>query len=128
MQETFPIAESDIEELVSNAVTNVFDTMLDMKASLTGSMSVEKQSYHLSKVLPIEPSQALITGTVGFIGNLTGIIYIFMELPFAIDATCKLLDLDIEDVEADDSETVNDAIGELTNMICLLYTSDAADE
>lgn len=128
MQETFPISEQAVEELAKNAVTKVFDTMLEIQPTLTGSMSVENQTYHLSKVLPIKPSQLLITGTVGFVGDFAGIIYIFMEMPFAIKATCKLLDMEADEVEADDCETVNDAIGEITNMIVGSFKNELSEK
>lgn len=124
MQQTFPISDPELEALASNAINSVFNTMLDKTAVIKDVIKISDESHHGSLSLPIESGLPIIAGTVGFLGNLTGIIYIFLELPLALEATCKLLDLEAGDIDADDHELVNDAIGELTNMIVGTFKND----
>ncbi|MCH6255882.1 chemotaxis protein CheX [Puniceicoccaceae bacterium K14] len=128
MQQTFPINDKDLEALANNALTTVFDTMLDTKVSLNESIILESESYNKGLVLPLDTTQPLVTGTVGFIGKLTGIIYIFMNLPFAEKLTCKLLDMEPDDLDSESTETVNDALGELTNMIVGTFKNELSDK
>ncbi|MDQ8201546.1 chemotaxis protein CheX [Pelagicoccus sp. SDUM812003] len=128
MQQTFPISDQELEALSSNAINSVFNTMLDKTAVIKKVIKVDEQTCVEGIQLPVDASAPMIAGTVGFIGNLTGIMYIFMELPLAMEATCKLLDLDEDDIGAEDHELVNDAIGELTNMIVGTFKNDLSNK
>lgn len=128
MQQTFPISDQELEALATNAINSVFNTMLDRTAVVTETLKIDRDSGSGSVKLPMDPGTPMIAGTVGFIGNLTGIMYIFMELPLAMEATCKLLDLEPEDIGTEDHELVNDAIGELTNMIVGTFKNDLSNK
>lgn len=122
MQQTFPISDPELEALASNAINSVFTTMLGKTARLTEMIKVGEMDGPLR--LPFDAAQPMIAGTVGFLGNLTGIMYIFMDLPLAVKVTSVLLDLSIDEIEMEDHESVNDAIGELTNMIVGTFKND----
>lgn len=92
-----------IEELTRQAVKEVFDGMLSMKVS-DGPPTP----------LPNDAAGQII-GSVGFIGKATGVIHIYAGLGFATVITSRMLGL--AESEIDSSEMVNDAIGELSNMI-----------
>ena len=124
MQNVFPITDTELETIAIGAVSNVFSTMLDTEASLVLSTEVNKQDYGNGFKLPLDTDQILIAGTVGFIGKLTGVIYIFMDLPMALNFTGRLLDLTPDEIESEGHETVNDAIGELTNMVTGAFKND----
>lgn len=128
MQQTFPITDSELEALATNAINSVFNTMLDRNAVIDEVMKLDSESFEAGVSLPIDDTQPMIAGTVGFLGNLTGIMYIFMELPFAMEATCKMLDLEPEEIGIEDHELVNDAIGELTNMIVGTFKNDLSNK
>ena len=128
MQQTFPISDPELEALAVNAVSSVFNTMLNTSTSLQSTMNLDEETSQYDAKLPIDTNQTLITGTVGFIGKMTGIIYIFMDLPLAMNATCRMLDLEPEDIESEGHETVNDAIGEMTNMIVGTFKNDLSNK
>jgi len=128
MPETFPISDQEIEALATNAVGSVFGTMLDAKILLKGQKAIAPETREVCVSLPGEESGAMITGTVGFIGSMTGIIYIYMGMPLAMKATSRLLGLDAEDIESEGHETVNDAVGELTNMIVGAFKNDLSEK
>lgn len=128
MQQTFPITEVELEALANNSIDSVFSTMLDRSASIKQVIQVDENTDTVGMQLPVDANTPMIAGTVGFLGNLTGIIYIFMELPLAIEATCKLLDMEAHEITSDDHELVNDAIGELTNMIVGTFKNDLSNK
>lgn len=128
MQQTFPISDPELEALAVNAVSSVFNTMLNTSTSLVSAMKLDEDSSEYGTKLPIDTDQTLITGTVGFIGKMTGIIYIFMDLPLAMNSTCRMLDLEPDDIECEGHETVNDAVGEMTNMIVGTFKNDLSNK
>ena len=76
----------------------------------------------LSMEVNPEPSSPLtpdpdgqIIGSVGFIGEATGIIYLYAGMGFARVITSRLLGF--PESEVDPGEMVTDAIGELSNMV-----------
>jgi len=56
-----------------------------------------------------------VAGTVGITGALTGMVYFYSSATFARRMTCSLLSMKEHEIEG--NEMVNDAIGELTNML-----------
>ena len=56
-----------------------------------------------------------VAGGVGFGGDVTGVESIVVTTDFAREITCRLLG--ISDSDIDNESMVNDAIGELANMV-----------
>jgi chemotaxis protein CheX len=56
-----------------------------------------------------------LVGTVGFAGHLQGLLCLHFSPPFAQEMTAMMLGMEPGDVE--EFEDINDAIGELTNII-----------
>lgn len=93
----------EIDALTREAVREVFQKMLSMEVNPEAPT-------------PLEPdADGQIIGSVGFIGEATGIIYLYADLSFARVITGRLLGL--EEAEVDTGEMVTDAIGELSNMV-----------
>ncbi|MCC6233737.1 MAG: chemotaxis protein CheX [Verrucomicrobiales bacterium] len=102
-----------LDELVTQAVARAFDTMLNVKvAAETSDATLWNGEPH-------------VAGSVGFIGKLTGVVYIYSSATFAREITGQLLGLKIEEIEGE--EMVNDAIGELTNMVVGQIKSQLSD-
>lgn len=93
----------DLEELVKAAVVEVFATMIGLQVQPEAPDS------------PAVTEGSTIAGAVGFIGRLTGVVYIYASVPFASRLTEKLLGLNPGEIDGD--EMVNDAMGELANMV-----------
>ena len=92
-----------VDELTRDAVKAVFQSMLSME------VNPEAPS-------PLEPDPAgQIIGSVGFIGEATGIIYLYASASFARVITSRMLG--IAEEEVDEGDMVTDAIGELCNMV-----------
>ena len=60
-------------------------------------------------------SEAHIAASVGFIGRMTGVVYIYANARFAARMTSLILRRPDNELEPD--EMVNDAMGEIANMI-----------
>jgi chemotaxis protein CheX len=92
-----------VDQLTQEAVKEVFQSMLSME------VNPEPPS-------PLAPDpDGQIIGSVGFIGEATGIIYLYASMGFARVITCRMLG--IGEAELDSGEMVTDAIGELSNMV-----------
>ncbi len=63
----------------------------------------------------INNSSQHIASSVGFIGRITGVIFIYSDDAFARVITSRMLGMDPKDVDED--AMVNDAMGELGNMV-----------
>jgi chemotaxis protein CheX len=94
---------SEIDELVKEAVKDVFSTMLGMNAEVDPKAD-QKQS-----------DEELISGAVGFTGKITGVVFINTVSRFAKQITSSMLGLSPDEIDGD--EMVNDTMGELANMI-----------
>ena len=103
MADVGPYMIADLEGLVTSAVTELFSTMLG------------------TNMLPasLEPGfgngEAHIAGSVGFVGRLSGMVYVFTTVSFARRITATFLGLQEAEIEGD--EMINDAMGEMANML-----------
>src|SRR4051812_19744502 len=93
---------TDVDNLVTSAVTEVFTTMLNFPVRRDPPDTV------------IRNGEPQVAGSVGFIGIVSGVVYIYWTARFAKSMTGKMLGL--TEKEATD-EMVNDAVGELANMV-----------
>ncbi len=104
---------ADIEELVCSAVEEVFSTMLSKTAERE-----QREDPGLN-------GEAQLAGSVGFVGELSGVVCIYTTKTHANMITAQLLGLPAEEEHGDDM--VNDAIGEITNMVGGHFKSRLAD-
>ena len=96
----------DLEALFSPAVTEVFTTMLNYPAL---EVTLESQG-----IIP-KNGELQLASAVGIVGEFTGVIYLHFSATFARKLTCRLLHM--SDQEVDGEEIVNDAMGEIANMV-----------
>ena len=98
-----PLMTAKLEVLVNAAVTSVFDTMLSMPMT---NVPMDGACFG---------SEVQIASAVGFTGRVTGVIYLYTTVPFAGRITAGLLGLSGPDAQREDY--VNDAMGEMANMV-----------
>jgi chemotaxis protein CheX len=113
------ISESLIRENITRAVGNVFKTMLNRPVlfhePLPGAEAVRRVTT------------PQVVGTVGFVGDVSGLIYLYLGEAFAIQFTGHVLGLSEFELRTGGDEVVNDAIGELTNMVAGSFKSALCD-
>src|SRR5258708_4493332 len=102
-----------VEKLTHQAVREVFQSMLSMEL-------VDEPPSPLAA----EPAGQII-GSVGFIGQATGVIYLYAGASFAKVITGRMLGIAAHAIDSDDM--VNDAIGELSNMVAGFVKSRLCD-
>lgn len=109
------ITSTLIRENIARAVSDVFKTMLGREPVLTPVADNLDQVWPVDNPLAADPRPHVV-GTVGFIGDSNGLIYLYLDLAFARLCTCHLLGMTEEEIDEAGDEVINDAIGELTNM------------
>ncbi len=97
----------DLEGLMKSASHEVFSTMLNA----TVKFETPQGAFF--------NGEEHIAGTMGFTGAYSGMIYFYSTASFATCITRILLGPDPKEAAAE--ELVNDAIGELTNMLGRAY-------
>ncbi len=111
------ITEPLVRDYITRAVSDVFKTMLGRDSALVGAVVQPLEDG----ATPTYPGPAdgmtpFVVGTVGFLGEVNGLIYLYLDEPFARLCTSHLLGTNEKDLELVDDEVINDAIGEITNM------------
>jgi chemotaxis protein CheX len=105
---TAPITDTVIHTSIVRAVEKVFHTMATLKVTFVSSSTAPET--------PTVAPGSLIIGSVGFVGDASGLIYLCLDAGFAQYVTGRILGMDKAEVDAGGHEVVNDAIGEVTNM------------
>jgi chemotaxis protein CheX len=111
------ISETLVREMITRAVGNVFKTMLGHPVLLRESGA---------ECLP-QLSARQVVGTVGFVGDASGLIYLYFAETFANQCTGHVLGLSDFEMKTAGENVVNDAIGELTNMVAGSFKSALCD-
>jgi chemotaxis protein CheX len=113
------IAESLIRENIIRAVGDVFKTMLGQSVQFRAveSIAAPQSGSTLQHVV----------GTVGFIGDINGLIYLYIDEEFAGKCTREMLGMTDQEFAENGSESVNDAIGEITNMVVGSFKNGLCD-
>ncbi len=104
---TQPISDTLIQEAIIRAVRNVCGTLLKQDASF-----VEKSAQAAYDGFKEKPH---VFGSVGFVGDVDGIVYLCIPDDFAQDAAARVLGMSLAEVEMSGDEAVKDVVGEITN-------------
>jgi chemotaxis protein CheX len=123
MPATAEITEQLIRENINRAVADVFKTMLGREPTSV----VRAELAGDRPTLLSESNRPVVVGTVGFLGDVTGLIYLHLDLAFAKIGTCHLLGMTEAELEEAGDEVINDAIGELTNMTVGSFKNSLCD-
>jgi chemotaxis protein CheX len=107
-----PDSQDDLQRIIRSSAISVFGTMLSYQVALDPLAEAEFSG------------QPHVAGAVGLTGAYTGMIYLFCTATFARRVTSDLLGLGEADIDGE--EIVNDAIGELTNMLAGRVKSELA--
>lgn len=121
------ISEDIFQETMNRSVQDVFRTMLGQTATLVhGSGAAPSDGTPWKH--PVDLSGAQVVGTVGFIGDISGLIYLYFNNKFAKFVAGQMLGMSEPEVDASGDEVVNDAIGEITNMTVGGFKNQLCDQ
>ena len=124
----FPFNTPDVDVMVSDSVAKVFDTMMSTKAALFTAYNHGETPEKSHPRLKVEGTdQMMVVGMIGFLGNIKGVIYIYVDETTSIDITSHFLGIDKAELKTN-HETVNDALGELSNMISGTFKNQLCDK
>lgn len=107
--------ETQFKQIVSNSVSSVFHTMLNLSVEMKGVSALDCDGVPVDFVPLTATGEMLVVGNVGIVGRLTGMVYLYMTHSFATRIAARMLGMTEAEVEED--ELINDVIGELSNMV-----------
>ncbi len=93
----------DINAKISEAIIDVFDTMLSMKLEPTDAVTAESLEGIRN------------AGSVSFAGDATGMISIHASDSFSREMAAEMLGMEVEEIEGD--EEIRDMLGEMGNIV-----------
>lgn len=125
---TQEISETLIRNNITRAVSDVFKTMLHRSAALNENFSATGIDPHPAGGHGDELAAAQVVGTVGFLGEANGLIYLYFDGSFARHCTCHMLGMSEAEVDEAGDEVINDAIGEITNMTVGSFKNGLSDQ
>lgn len=102
------ITDSFVQEFIVRAVQNVCTTMLRQGAVLVEATTDAKRADF--------SSQLHVFGSVGFVGEISGLVYFCIPDEFANFAAGRILDLSPGEVAMSGNAVIQDVVGEITNM------------
>ena len=121
------VTDSVFRDTITRAVHDVFKTMFSLPAVL-----IDQPEPPAPETGDPEPrvliDGQLVVGTVGFIGDISGLIYLYMSAGFANHLSGHLLGMSPEELDEAGDEVVNDAVGEITNMTVGTFKNQLCDQ
>ncbi len=120
------ISETVFKDTITRAVQDVFKTMFCLSATLSDEPRVTP-AQHGDRPGNVLLEGQLVVGTVGFIGDISGLIYLYMSADFANELAAQILGMSREELEEAGDEVVNDAVGEVTNMTVGTFKNQLCD-
>lgn len=124
MSDSLPLSDSQIQTMVVAGFSDVFRTMLQSVISLESCLRVDEHTDAASPLSQIDDT--LVVGNVGFVGSISGMVYIAMPEPLAKIIAKTMLGMDDSELDGE-KEMINDVIGEITNMSAGAYKNQMAD-
>ena len=124
---TIPFTEEQMETMIVESVKKFFDTMLSAEVIKTESFSID-ESHRGKKWDPINTENPIVASAVGFIGTINGVLYLYFEEPAAMKIACGFLGMDESEVTDEGPDTVNDVLGEVSNMIVGTFKNQMCDK
>lgn len=127
-QELIPFSDSDIQQMIVNAVEKFFATMLDWPVEYKAVRAGIPEDDNDEPPPPVFASRKpLVVGMVGFVGAMSGILNLHLEEDLAIRITSAFLGMSEEDVLEEGHEVINDALGEMGNMVGGTFKNELCD-
>ncbi len=108
------LTEDLFKECIEQAVQKVFQTMLQKTAEpVSGETPVPADDPWTR---PPDLTGVLAVGSVGFAGDITGLVYIYLSERMAHIVTQGMLGMTEAEVDEGGRECMSDTVGELSNM------------
>ena len=103
-----PISDIQVQEFIIRAVRNVCTRMLKREATFVEKSADAAYAGFKDKLH--------FFGSVGFVGQIDGIIYLCIPDDFVQEAAGRVLGLSSAEIEMNGDAVLKDVVGEITNM------------
>jgi len=103
-----PISDIQVQEFIIRAVRNVCTRMLKREATFVEKSADAAYTGFKDKLH--------FFGSVGFVGQIDGIIYLCIPDDFVQEAAGRVLGLSSAEIEMNGDAVLKDVVGEITNM------------
>jgi len=117
------IANLELSRLITEALQKVFVTMLDSSVEHRASADLSGLKAPFPE-LGVDERRLVFVGSVGMVGELNGIVYLYMQSDFAESVAKKMTGMDVDEL---DFEIVSDVCGEMTNMFAGSFKNALAE-
>ncbi|OHE71614.1 MAG: hypothetical protein A2007_03335 [Verrucomicrobia bacterium GWC2_42_7] len=121
------ISDQAIKDMLIQSVEKVFSTMLSLSISFKNFVVYPSDSQSPMPISPIPEGRPIVAGSVGFIGSINGVMYVYLDEDLAKRLTSSFLGMELQSIESEGPETVNDALGEITNMTVGTFKNQLCD-
>lgn len=123
------VSEAQIRENIVRSVNDVFRTML-RRATKLHQVSIGDGDGEIPSAIRDEALSrtSQVVGTVGFLGEINGLIYLYFDDGFAKCCAGQMLGMSAEELAQAGDDVVNDAIGEITNMTVGSFKNSLSDQ
>jgi len=109
-----------IDVSVDRAVQAVFKIMIG-KPACSVPVDFDPDNYDMNL------GQIHVVGTVGVVGEINGLIYLYFTVPLAEHCATRLLGISAAKIKQAGDRLVNDVVGELTNMTFGTFKNQLAE-
>lgn len=113
----------DLKAIVAKSLASVFKTMLNYDCESGANEDLTGRKPQMPE-LGEESLTAVHVGSVGFVGAINGLVYLYMKSQFVYEAAEKITGLESD---ALGNDIVADVCGELTNMFGGGFKNAVAD-
>lgn len=117
------ISDQELNETIRQSLGDVIQTMLSFDCELAGESLLSPENVEAPD-LGGEEMDTIYVGSVGFVGGVNGLIYLYLKSRFARQAASQMTGLEDDEL---DFEMVSDVCGELTNMLGGGFKNKLAD-
>jgi chemotaxis protein CheX len=107
------LTECLFQECIEQAVQKVFQTMMSRKIE---PVFRENHGPINHPHWPADLEGVIVIGSVGFTGDITGQVYLYLSEPLARSIVKDMLGMSQEEANTSDRDVVSDVIGEFSNM------------
>lgn len=124
MMDEISIPAAVIQQMVIRGLSDVFSTMLSIQLEFESVVTFDETTEGADIFKDFD--ETLVVGNVGFVGDMSGMVYLSMPERVSKAIAKIMLGMDDEDLEGE-HEMVNDVIGELTNMSAGAFKNQMSD-
>ncbi|MDQ8205351.1 chemotaxis protein CheX [Pelagicoccus sp. SDUM812003] len=117
------IPDEELDQMISQSLESVFKTMLGFGLEYRSSKDFSGVKAPVPDLGGEEMSMVYV-GSVGFVGKVHGVVYLYMKSKFVERSAAKITGLDKDGL---DYEITSDVCGELTNVFAGSFKNGLAD-